>query len=169
MRLLDRIPKDDMRGVHYAVSVFIATTILWVLVRKIGDQNPIWAVSSMIAASDPLFSQAVKTFYGRLANTLIGCVMGLGAVAIGHAAMELPITIGLTVLVTSYIVRVPTMWRQAPITAAIIIAGTLQHQDKVAAIEAGLLRVWEVILGCVVGVGVSWLLSKVWPLPAPKG
>jgi hypothetical protein len=42
---------DDMRGVHYAVSMFIATTVLWFVVKEIGDANPIWATSSMVATS----------------------------------------------------------------------------------------------------------------------
>jgi uncharacterized membrane protein YccC len=72
-----------------------------------------------------------------------------------------------TVLLSSYVVRVPTMWRQAPITAAIVIAGSLQHHDKLTGIEHGLRRVGEVLLGCVVGIAVAWLLSKAWPLPEP--
>jgi hypothetical protein len=32
----------------------------------------------------------------------------------------------------------------------------------------GVRRVCEVLLGCVVGITVAWLLSRVWPLPAPS-
>jgi uncharacterized membrane protein YccC len=70
-----------------------------------------------------------------------------------------------TVLLSSYVIRIPAMWRQAPITAAIVIAGGLQHHDKLTGMEQGLHRVAEVLLGCVVGIAVAWLLSKVWPLP----
>ena len=73
-----------------------------------------------------------------------------------------------TVLLSSYVVRVPTMWRQAPITAAIVIAGSLQHHDKLTGIEQRRCAAsGEVLLGCVVGIAVAWLLSKVWPLPEP--
>ena len=47
--LFERFVNDDMRGIHYAVSMFIATTILWILVEEYGDANPIWAISSMVA------------------------------------------------------------------------------------------------------------------------
>jgi uncharacterized membrane protein YccC len=161
--------KDDMRGVHYAVSMFVATTVLWIIVKKFGDANPIWAISSMVATSDPQVKQALSTFRGRILNTLLGCAVGLLAVALGHTEWELPFAMAVTVILSSYFVRVPTMWRQAPITAAIVIAGGLQHHSKLTAIELGLHRVGEVLLGCVVGIAVAWLLSKVWPLPESGG
>jgi uncharacterized membrane protein YccC len=70
-----------------------------------------------------------------------------------------------TVLVSSYLVRVQTMWRQAPITAALVIASGLSHHSKSTGIEFGLIKVAEVLFGCVVGLGVSWLMSRLWPLP----
>lgn len=60
------------------------------------------------------------------------------------------------------------MFRQAPITAAIIIASELERHSKIGGIELGARRVAEVLLGCVVGVAVSWAMSKLWPLPDPK-
>jgi hypothetical protein len=57
------------------------------------------------------------------------------------------------------------MWRQAPITAAIIMAAGLTHHSKLSGVEIGLRRVGEVMLGCVMGLLVTWLMSKIWPLP----
>ena len=37
----------------------------------------------------------------------------------------------------------------------------------ISGMEQGLHRVAEVLLGCVVGLLVAWLLLKVWPLPEP--
>ena len=165
MKGLDRFLVDDFKGVHYAVSIFIATTVLWILVKEVGDANPIWAVSSMVATSDPQVKQAWSTFYGRIFNTLLGCVIGLLFVWLGHTAWQLPTAMAVTVLLSSYFVRVPAMWRQAPITAAIVIAGGLTHHEKLTAMEQGLHRVGEVLFGCVVGIAVAWVLSKVWPLP----
>ena len=167
MNLFERFVRDDMRGIHYAVSLFVATTVLWIIVKQIGDANPIWAISSMVATSDPQMKQALQTFRGRIINTLLGCAIGLLFVGLGHTEWELPFAMAVTVLVSSYVIRVPAMWRQAPITAAIVIAGGLQHHDKLTGIDQGVHRVAEVLLGCVVGVAVAWLLSKVWPLPEP--
>jgi uncharacterized membrane protein len=72
------------------------------------------------------------------------------------------------VLVSSYFVRIPNMWRQAPITAAIVIASGLAQHSKVTGVEQGLSRVAEVFLGCLVGIIVSWVMSHVWPLPESR-
>ena len=111
MNFFERFLKDDMRGIHYAVSLFIATTVLWILVKEYGDANPIWAISSMVATSDPQMKQALSTFRGRILNTLLGCVIGLLFVALGRTEWQLPFAMAVTVLISSYFVRIPTMWR----------------------------------------------------------
>jgi uncharacterized membrane protein YccC len=58
----------DWVGVHFAARVFVATTILWILLRWFAETNPIWAISSMIAVSDPHVGEAYKTFWGRILN-----------------------------------------------------------------------------------------------------
>jgi uncharacterized membrane protein YccC len=121
----------------------------------------------MAATSDPMVKQALLTFRGRIINTLLGCGTGLTFLAFGRTDLKLSFALAATVLLSSYVVRVPTMWRQAPITAAIVIAGGLEHHSKLSGMEEGLHRVAEVLLGCVVGLLVAWLLSKVWPLPEP--
>jgi uncharacterized membrane protein YccC len=164
MRMPQRFQQDELRGVHYALNIFVATTVLWIIVKVYGDSNPVWAISSMVATSDPQLRQSVATFKGRLTNTLVGCAIGLVFIAVGRTDWELPTALALAVLVSTYLVRVPTMWRQAPITAAIVVAGSLQHHDKLSAVESGALRVGEVLLGCLVGIASAWLLSKLWPL-----
>jgi uncharacterized membrane protein YccC len=164
-KVIERFVEDDMRGVHYAINVFVATTVVWVVVKVWGDSNPIWAVSSMIATSDPQLKQSMVTFRGRLLNTLLGCAIGLMVVAVGRTHWELPTALGLSVLVSSYLIRIPTMWRQAPITAAIIVAGGMQHHDKLGAFENGAIRVGEVIFGCLIGIASAWALSTIWPMP----
>ncbi|HOM13946.1 MAG TPA: FUSC family protein [Rubrivivax sp.] len=163
MKLLERILEDDLRGVRYAANVFAATTALWLIVRVFGDANPIWAISSMVATSDPQLKQSLATFRARLINTLVGSAIGLLFIAVGRTDWELPSALALSVLVSTYLVRVPTMWRQAPITAAIVVAGSLQHHDKLGALERGAARVGEVLFGCLVGIACAWLLSKLWP------
>jgi hypothetical protein len=34
MKAIERFVKGDMHGIHYAVSMFIATTVLWLLSTK---------------------------------------------------------------------------------------------------------------------------------------
>jgi uncharacterized membrane protein YccC len=168
MKAIERFIKGDAHGVHYAVSMFIATIVLWALVRKMSESNPIWAISSMVATSDPLLHQAISTFKARIANAFLGCLIGLLFIAVGGTrVVMLPLAMAATVLVSSYIVRIPTMWRQAPITAAFVIAAGLEHESRIRGLEAGAQRMAEVLFGCIVGLAVAWIVSVVWPLPEP--
>jgi len=165
MKTLDRIVKGEYLGIHYAVTIFIATTILWIVLRHLADASPIWAISSMIAASDPRVATAIATFWGRIGNALIGCAIGLTLILIGGShEWTLPLALSIAVLISMYVIRIPVMWRQAPITAAIVIAGGITRHSRIEGAEDGLKRVGEVMLGCVVGLAVSWLVSKVWPI-----
>jgi uncharacterized membrane protein YccC len=169
MKAFERFLEDDLVGVRFALNVFIGTTIVWVVLKLIADTNPIWAIASMIAASDPQVKQAIRTFRGRIINALVGCAVGLFFLAIGAwTALKLPIAMAVSVLVSSYVVRVQVMWRQAPITAAIVIAGGLTHDSKLIGMEHGVHKVGEVIFGCVVGLLVSLSMSRVWPIHEPK-
>lgn len=71
-------------------------------------------------------------------------------------------------LLSSYFVRIQVMWRQAPIKAAIVIAVSTSAHSKIVGVEEALYRVAEVIFGAVVGLGVSWLMSKTWPMREPE-
>ena len=166
MKIKERFAEDRLLGVHLAVNVFVGTTVLWMILEWGASTSPIWAISSMIAALDPHVKVAVTNFRARLFNTLLGCAVGLLFLVIGGSHLwKLPISMALTVLLSSYFVKIPTMWRQAPITAAIIMSAVLTHHSKDTGLEIGLRRVGEVILGCVVGLLVTWVISKIWPPP----
>ncbi len=168
MKVIERFIKGDMHGIHYAVSIFIATAVLWVLVHEMAESDPVWAISSMVATSDPLMKQAKLTFRSRIINTLVGCAIGLLFIAIGGTRVViLPLALAVTVLLSSYVVRIPTMWRQAPISAAFVIAAGLEHHSRIKGLQAGGRRMTEVLCGCVVGLVVAWLVSVIWPLPDP--
>jgi len=168
MKLFERFSDDDLLGVRFAANVFIATIIVWIGIRVILGADPIWAIASMIASSEPVVKKGLQFFRSRLINTMVGCAVGLLFVSIGEPApWRLPFALAITVLLSAYFVRVQVMWRQAPITAALVIAGSLTAYSKNAGIELGLTRVGEVIFGSVVGVGVSWLMAKVWSVREP--
>ncbi len=168
---LPKIRRDAV-GLRFALNVFIATNIVWYVLQDIADTNPIWAIASMIAASDPQVTEAVRMFRSRIINVLVGCVVGLAFVVLGGPSeWKLPIALAVTVLLSSYVIHIPTMWRQAPITAAIVIAAGLTAHSELSAVEHGLHKVAEVLFGCFVGVMVSWSMSKIWPIArkAPDG
>ncbi len=166
MKVLDRFTKGDMHGVHYAVSIFFATAILWFLVHRMSEANPVWAISSMVATSDPQMKQAMQILRARITNALAGCLVGLVFIAIGGMHLvTLPLAMAVTVLLSSYVIRIQTMWRQAPISAAFVIAAGLAHESRINGLKAGAGRMGEVLFGCFVGIIVAWIVSKVWPLP----
>jgi uncharacterized membrane protein YccC len=168
MKIFDRFIQGDAHGVHYALSISIATAVLWIVVHEMAKSNPVWAISSMVATSDPLMKQALTFFRARIINTTVGCAIGLLFIAVGGSRLiELPLAMAVTVLVSSYVVRIPTMWRQAPISAAFVISAAFQHHSRIPGIQAGAGRMAEVLFGCVVGLAVAWFVSVIWPLPEP--
>jgi uncharacterized membrane protein YccC len=169
VNVVGSILKGDLLGVRFALNVFIGTTVLWLLLSYVADTNPIWAIASMIAASEPVVKNAVRMFQARMINALVGCAVGLGVLIVGGSSeWKLPIAISVAVLVSTYVVRIQTMWRQAPITAAIVIASGLTHHSKLGGVEHGLHKVAEVMVGCLMGLIVSWVMSHLWPIAEPN-
>jgi uncharacterized membrane protein YccC len=161
---------DHVLGVRFAVNVFIATTIVWFTLKWIHDSSPIWAIASLVAASDPQPEEARRLFRSRLVNVLVGCAVGMGLLLFGGQSDWLvPAALALTVLVSSYVIRVRSMWRQAPITAAIVIAAGISRSSTLGGLQHGLHKVAEVIFGCVVGLLVSWATSRPWLIAPPSG
>ena len=167
--LLDRYgySYEHLLGIRFAINVFIATVIVWFTLIGLGVRNPIWAIASMVAAADPEPIEARRMFRCRLTNVLVGCVVGFGMLLINGSDWMLPLALAVTVLISTYLVRVKTMWRQAPITAAIVLAAGISQGTRGAGFESGLHKVGEVIFGCLVGLTVSWLMSKVWLVKQP--
>lgn len=154
---------DNLLGVRFAINVAISSTIVWMGVRIFGDNHPIWAIASLIASSDPQPIEARRMFRSRIINVLVGCAIGLlFLVVAGAHDWVLPVALATTVIISSSIVRIKTMWRQAPITAAIVIASGITLNSSTLGIQQGVYKVIEVIFGCIVGLIVSWLMSKIW-------
>ena len=163
--MFERFAKDDLRGVHYALNVFIWATVVWLLLRHLAAVNPVYAIASMIAASDPVVTDARRESRTSLINTAVGCVVGLAVLVTGGSTeWKLPIAVSIAVLVSSYLVRVANQWRQAPVTAALVIASGLTQSSKMIGVDQALVRVATVFVGCLVGILVSWLMSKIWPM-----
>ena len=99
---------------------------------------------------------------------LVGCATGFLFLLINSDShWMLPLALAVTVLLSTWFIRVKTMWRQAPITAAVVIAGGLTYNSTSLGIEKGLHKVAEVLFGCLVGMVVSSLMARLWLLPPP--
>jgi hypothetical protein len=157
------IEPAELLGMRFATNVAIGTVIVWNALRALGDPHPIWGIASMIAASDPQPGEARRMFHCRLANVAVGSASGLAFLIVGGPQdWILPLALAVTVLVSTYIVRVKTMWRQAPITAAVVIASAITSDSSFTGVVQGAHKVAEVVFGCVTGVAVSLLMSCVW-------
>jgi uncharacterized membrane protein YccC len=159
------ISYDLLVRIRFAINVFLATTIIWIVLRYFDDTNPIWAIASSLAASDPEPGQARRLFRARLINVVVGCLVGFVFLLVfgGTSQWILPLSLATAVLISTNLVRVETMWRQAPITTAIMLAGAITPGGSTSVgIERGLHKVAEVIFGCLVGVCVSLVMSRLW-------
>ena len=159
---------ENLIGFRFAVNVFIATTIVWITLKKLDAGSPIWAIASMIAASEPVVEEAKRMFRSRIINVLVGCAVGMGFIVLGNRSeWLLPFALATAVLISTYLVRIKTMWRQAPITAAIVVASALAQDSALVGIERGMEKVAQVLFGCAVALLVTWLMSKVWLIKPP--
>jgi uncharacterized membrane protein YccC len=156
----------DLLGLRFSINVAIGTVVVWGAMRALEGDHPIWAIASMIAAAEPQPEEARRMFRARLVNVGVGSVTGfLFLLIAGPHDWTLPLALAAAVLVSSYMVRVKTMWRQAPITAAIVIASAVASGSPTIGFTQGLSKVAEVLFGCVVGLVVSLVMSKVWLIP----
>jgi hypothetical protein len=159
------LTSDRLVGARIAINVAIATTIVWQVLWRFGDTNPVWAIASMVAASEPEPQEARRMFRCRLINVAVGSAAGLVfLLAGGMHAWVLPLALGVTTAISSYVVKVKTMWRQAPITAAVVIACGLMHDSARVGVLQGFHKVAEVVFGCIVGLLVSLMMAKVWSI-----
>ena len=161
--------KGDPVGVHYAVRILIGGTALWFILHYLADTNPIWAISSMIACTEPQLQAARVNFQARIANTCIGGAMGLVFVLVaGPRHVVLPLALGATVLVSSYVFNVPRYWRIAPTTAALVVASSLERESRKIGLEVSVHRVAEVMLGSFMAVVVAYVMARIWEPPPAK-
>src|SRR5215467_3653256 len=124
--------RHDAMGLHYALRICIGTTAVWLLLRSVGDADAIWAVISVIVATEPQMQTAVFAFMSRIVNTVIGCTIGLTFLLVaGPEVWVLPLALTVTVLVCTYLVKLSSSWRLAPATAAIIIASGVVEQSRI--------------------------------------
>jgi len=155
--------KTEPAGLQYASRIFIGSTLPWYFLQVLADTNPIWAISSMIAVTEGQLHVARANFRARISNTCIGGAVGLVFLILaGPRHWVLPLALAVTVLVSAYLIRVPTYWRIAPVTAALVVASSVQEHSRQGGLHVGLHRVGEVILGSAIAVIVAFTLAKIW-------
>jgi hypothetical protein len=112
--IFERYREDDLRGVRFALNVFLGATALWAFLLHVAGVNPVWGIAAMITGADPILTDARRDARASLINTTVGCLVGLVVLLVGEPSeWRLPIAVSAAVLVSSYFVRIPGQWRQA--------------------------------------------------------
>jgi len=134
-------------------------------------------LATCLHAIEAMIWAIAYTVLGAIPSYRLAVLYSLNAMTIGGTrSIMLPLAMAVTVLLSSYVARIQTMWRQVPIRAAFVIATGLEYHSRKHGLIAGVGRMNEVLFGCFVGLVVAWLVSVVWPLsnpvpteqPAPK-
>jgi hypothetical protein len=130
--------------------------LLWDIVGIGNAAVTIEPKSGANGAKQRLERNSYESWVGRVPQLKAGSYAdGMPLHQMQYLCCTLPLAMAATVLISSYVVRIPTMWRQAPITAAFVIAAGLEHHSRVIGLQAGMDRMYEVLFGCVIGLAVE--------------
>ena len=150
-------------GLHYAVRIFLGTAFLWLILGPQRNTQPLWAVISMIFVTEPLLKNALQTFRYRLTNTALGCLVGLLCLGlVGPHDWLLPLGVMVTAFAATFLPQSASSWRTAPIAATIVLASGLTTHSKMFSVHIAVQRAFEVFLGGVTAICITWLLSRIW-------
>lgn len=156
-------------GIHYAVRIFLGTTLLWLLFRRLGDGHVIWAIIAMIFVTEPHPRIAMESFRLRMLNTALGCGVAMLALLVaGPLHWILPVAVTLSVLIAVRAPQSPAAWRVAPIAAAVVLAAGMAEQSRQVGLQIALVRAGEVLLGGATALVIAWLMARVW-MPQEPG
>lgn len=148
-------------GIGYAIRILAGTTIVWLALYHIKGIDPIWAIISVVVVSEPELGTALLAFKSRVANTLIGCAVGLVFLfVLGPSGWSILLAMAVSVLLCTSLIQVPVSWRIAPITVALVMTPSVLNHSVSAGYSIALHRTEEVLFGSTVAVCVSLAGSK---------
>jgi uncharacterized membrane protein YccC len=167
-------PRKPLSGVFYAVRVLIVTTIVWLVLTVLGDDNPIWGLISLVTVSEPELETTVFNFKSRFLNTIIGAAIGLALLVAIPKPYEqywaVPVGMAAAVLFCTAVFAAPGNWKIAPITVGLVMAAGVREQSRAVGLETAWKRTGEVLLGSLVAVAVTWVaLRLAGPRRPPDG
>jgi uncharacterized membrane protein YccC len=146
-------------SVAYALKVALATLLAWPCLQKLGIAQPVWAIVTIAAVSDPDWSAARRLALIRITNTLTGCLVAILTVFLfGATLASMAGALAISVLLVTSIEHYPANWRLAPITVAIVM-GQAVGGPSLEALHLAWLRTSEVISGAIAALLMAWLFS----------
>ena len=144
---------------RHAVRVCVAVGVTFALTSLLGIHG-FWAVFTAVIVVQTSTGATLSAVGERLVGTLLGGLVGAAACVIPVTELwQKSAVLAVTVAVLTFAAALRPALRVAPITAAIVILGIT---PGVTPLQGALLRMMEVILGSLVGVGAALLI-----LPAP--
>jgi len=149
-------------GLQYAARILIGCVIVWFVLDRIHHPNPLWALVSIIVVTEPELGAAFLAFNSRIANTLIGCAVGLSFLyLLGPSHWSILLGIIVSVILCTHFIRVPGSWRVAPVTVAILMTPSVLGGGRAAGLAVAIDRTVEVLLGSVVALLITYVASLI--------
>jgi uncharacterized membrane protein YccC len=149
-------------GLQYAVRILIGCVIVLFVLQRIHHPNPLWALISVIIVTEPELSAAFLAFNSRVANTLIGCAVGLSFLyLLGPSHWSILLGIIVSVILCTHFIRVPGTWRVAPVTVAVLMTPSVLGGGRAAGLAVAIDRTEEVLLGSAVALLITYIASLI--------
>jgi uncharacterized membrane protein YccC len=147
-------------GLQYAIRILIGCVFVWFVLEHTNRHNPLWALISVITVTEPEFGAAFLAFNSRVANTLIGCGVGLLVLyLLGPSFWSILLGIIVSVFICTSVIRVPGSWRVAPVTVAIVMTTSLMGGIPSAGLPAAIERTEEVLLGSAAALLITYVAA----------
>jgi uncharacterized membrane protein YccC len=160
---MPRLPHSPVKplSLAYALKVALATLLAWPCLQQLGIAQPVWAIVTIAAVSDPDWSAARQLATIRITNTLTGCMVAILAVVLfGATLASMAGALAVSVLLVTSIEHYPANWRLAPITVAIVMGQAVGGPER-EALHLAWLRTSEVVSGAIAALILAWLFSTV--------
>lgn len=143
----------------YALKIALASLLVWPGLTALNIPQPVWAIVTIAAVSDPNLSAARQLVVNRVTNTLVGCVVAIITVILFGATLTSMIAaLAVSVILVTSIEHYPANWRLAPITVAILMGGAVGGDQRLA-LHLAWLRASEIIFGSLAALLMAWLFS----------
>jgi uncharacterized membrane protein YccC len=144
-------------GWQYALRILVGCVIVWFVLDRLNHHNPLWAIVSVITVTEPDRDAALLAFKSRIANTLLGCAVGLCFLyLLGPSFWSILAGIIVSVIICTHFVRVPVSWRVSPITVAIVMTPSVVYGVRTVGLAAAIERTEEVLLGSAVALLITF-------------
>jgi uncharacterized membrane protein YccC len=149
-------------GLQYAVRIFIGCVLVWFVLNRTNRHNALWALISVITVTEPERSAAFLAFNSRVANTLIGCAVGLLVLyLLGPSFWSILLGIIVSVFICTSMIHVPGSWRVAPVTVAIVMTTSVIGGIPSAGLPAAIERTEEVLLGSAAALLTTYVATLI--------